>query len=72
MRQNNRNQPYKAQDISFLAELTDDEAKNVEGGRWNEERPDVVKTPDHDVAGTMTNAWWINSLGGVGSGAGGL
>lgn len=37
-------QPEKAQPqpLSYLAELTDDTAQNVNGGRWKEEKPETV------------------------------
>jgi hypothetical protein len=57
--------------ISFLEELTDDEAKNVGGGRKHEEKPEIITAPrDRDVSGTMQQAWGINDLGGVKSSAG--
>lgn len=52
----------------FWPELTDGDCNAVHGGRWREEvAGPPVPIPENTVA-AMTNAWWIDSCGGVETG----
>lgn len=62
MRLANKNQlkNTQPQTLSLLAELTDDEAEKVNGGRKKEEVPETIPPPkNNDVPGQMQDAWWI-------------
>jgi hypothetical protein len=62
MRLANKNQlkNTQPQTLSLLAELTDDEAEIVNGGRKKEEKPETIPLPkNNDVPGQMQDAWWI-------------
>jgi hypothetical protein len=61
-------------DLAVTEELSNDAARKIVGGRWSERyETDVEPLPAPNVgdgAASMSDAWWINSVGGVGNGGG--
>jgi len=55
-------------DIPVMQELSDDAARKIVGGRWSEQ-DEKATTGSPTLGGgaaSMSQAWWIDSVGGVG------